>query len=267
MILLDCDDVTDASCEGTSNDAGAGTDFDNGVAFLKVRMANQNEGEARILQEMLREVIVAHGLFLEAFVEEHFDIFPTPSKVKSWWGVAIELKGWQAVDLFHSLIGDLGDFLEWGFLFVTGIECLAEPDIMGKIGPVGFIILVEGGESFFAVDFEVIVPDGGNGMAIVFPEFAFVTGAVGCDGRILRMLSLELAVEIEEIREAHLEKNVISFDIAIEIIFVLNDSILEGNAVRANNICIGDIVILGIFVANGQLFVPDFLGGGDRIVH
>lgn len=45
------------------------------------------------------------------------------------------------------------------------------------------------------------------------------------------------------------------------------NGVLEGYAVGADDVRINDEIILGVDVANGHLFVPDFFGVGGFTIH
>lgn len=111
------------------------------------------------------------------------------------------------------------------------------------------------------------MPDGGNGVAIVFPELAFVFGAVGGDGRVVGVLGLELAIAVKEVRKAYFEKNVIFFYVFFEFVFMLDDSVLKGDTIWTDNVGVSVEIIFSVFVPDGHFFEPNLARGGSLDSH
>ena len=195
----------------------------------------------------------------EAGFEVGFDVFPSAVHGEAGWGVAVELKGGETGDEFGGLFGVLFDFFERSFIFDAFSEAVAEADFFADIDPVGFAEFGHGGEGGFAVVFEVIVPDGGDGEVVVIPEFAFVFGAVGTKGGMTGADGVGFAIFVEEVGKADFKENVVIFDILFEFFFVLNDGVVEGDAVGADDIRVDDIIVLGVGVTHSHGLIPDFL--------
>ncbi len=114
----------------------------------------------------------------EAGIEVHFDIVPAPREVEAGRNVGIELEIGEAIDLLGHFGGDFRELGERLVVFDTRSEGIAEPEAVAEADPVIFAKFVKCGEGVFAVIFEVIVPDGGDGLFVVVPEFAFAFGAI-----------------------------------------------------------------------------------------
>ena len=71
---------------------------------------------------------------------------------------------------------------------------------------------------------------------------------------------------VEEVGEADFDEDVVCFDVSLEVVLMFDDGVFKGDTVRTNEIGVDDEVIFSIHVANGGLFVPDFVGviGGFR---
>ena len=73
--------------------------------------------------------------------------------------------------------------------------------MLAEFNPIVFVKFRHAGNGGFAEVFEVAIPDGGDNMIIIIPEFALVFGAVGGDGGVARVDGPRFAVFVEEVRE------------------------------------------------------------------
>ena len=105
---------------------------------------------------------------------------------------------------------------------------------MADVGPVIWFEVFHFREGRFAEVFEIIVPNATNSKIIIVPEFAFVFGTIGGHSRIARMDRVRLAVFIEKVGETYFDENVVFFDVFLEFVFVFDNGVFEGDAVRAN---------------------------------
>ena len=123
------------------------------------------------------------------------------------------------------------------------------------------------GEGGLAGILEIVVPDGGDGEVVVVPEFAFILSAIGGDGGIFGVDGVSLAVFVEEVGETDFEEDVVILEVLLEFLFMLDDGVLEGDTVWADNVGIDDEVILGFGIADGHSLVPDHFAIGWFVVH
>ena len=147
----------------------------------------------------------------EAGFEVGFDVFPSAVHGEAGWGVAVEFEGGEAGDEFAGFFGVGFDLLERGLIFDTLSKIVAETDLLAHFDPVGLAEFGHLGEGGFAVVFEIIVPDCGDGEVVIIPEFAFVFGAVGAESGVTGANRVGFAVFVEEVRETDFEENVVVF--------------------------------------------------------
>ena len=159
------------------------------------------------------------------------------------------------------------DFFYWAVVSNTGSKLFTEADFFAEVNPVAFADRIKLRKGGLAEGFEIIIPDCSDSGAIIIPESAFVFGAVGGDGGIVRVDWARFAVAIKEIRQADFYQNVILLNIFFKAFFVFKDGILKSHAVRTHNIGINNKVIFGIKVSDGHIFVPDNLGIGWLNIH
>ena len=195
-------------------------------------------------------------------MEVHFDVFPAPREVEARAGVVVEFEIRHAVSEFGGFFGILFDFIERVLIFDAAIKFFAEADLMTNFDPV---ILAEAAhlrEGGFAEVFEEIVPDAGDSEIVIIPEFTLRFGAVGGDGRVAGVDRIGFAKFVEKVRETDFNEDVVFFDVFLKFVFVFDDGIFESYTVRANEIRVNDEVVFGIYVADGHLFVPNFISVG-----
>ena len=166
-----------------------------------------------------------------------------------------------------GFFGGGDDFVERGLVFDARFEGVTEADFFADFDPVILTELGHFGEGGFAEVFEVIAPDARDGGIVVVPEFAFVSGAVGGDGGVAGMDGVGFAVFVEEVGETDFDEDVVFGDVVLEIFFVLNDGVFEGDAVGTDKVGVDDEMVFGVGVADGGLRVPDFASGGGASRH
>ncbi len=151
------------------------------------------------------------------------------------------------------------DFGERLVVFDTGSEFFIETNFLAEINPVFLVELGHLREGGFAGLFKVVVPNSGNSEIVIIPEFAFVAGTVRSNGGILGIDGVGFTVFVEEVGEADFEEDVIIFEILLELFFVFDDGVFEGDTIWADNVGIDDEVILSFRVTDGHGFVPHFV--------
>ena len=195
-------------------------------------------------------------------MEVHFDVFPAPREVEARAGVVVEFEIRHAVSEFGGFFGILLDFVERVLILDTVVKLFAEADLMTDFDPVILAEAVHLREGGFAEVFEEIVPDAGDSEIVIIPEFTLRFGAISGDGRVAGVDRIGFAKFVEEVRETYFDEDVVFFDVFLEFVFVLDDGVFEGNTVRADEIRVNNEVVFGIHVANGHLFIPNFVGVG-----
>ncbi len=169
------------------------------------------------------------------------------------------------MNFFDHAGGDIFDFGEFFFVFDAFFEFAAEADGFADFDPVVGGEAGHVGNAGFAVCLEEIVPDGRNGEIVVVPEFAFVAGAVGGFGGVAGVDGTSFAVFVEEVGEADFEKDVVFGEVVFEILFVFDGGVFEGDTVRADEVGVDDVMILGVGIAYGHAIIPDFFFFDGRL--
>ena len=148
-------------------------------------------------------------------------------------------------------------------VFDASFERFAEADLVTDLDPVVLLEVFHFTESGFAEIFEIIIPNTGDSEVVIIPEFAFLLGAVGGDGRVAGMNRVRFTIFIKKIRETDFDEDVVLFDILMEFVFVLDDGVFKGDAVRADEIGVNDEEVFGIWITDSHFGIPDFFGIGD----
>ena len=167
-------------------------------------------------------------------MEEHEDILPIASQVEAGASEFVEFEIWHALGEFDGFFSILFDFGKWGLVFDARFEIVAEADFLADFGPIILFLLVEGSKTGLAGIFEEIIPDGANGIVVIVPEFAFVSSAVGGDGRVARVFWIGLAIFVKIIGETDFDENVVFCNVFLEIFFVFDYGVFEGKTIWTN---------------------------------
>ncbi len=157
--------------------------------------------------------------------------------------------------------GGFFDFGEFFFVLYTLFEFTAEADGFADIDPVIRLQARHIGDAGFAICFEEILPDFGDGEIVEIPEFALVSGAVGGLGGVAGVDRAGFAVFVEKIGEADFEIDIFFFEIVLEILFVFDDGVFEGDTVGTDEVGIDDKMILGVWTTHGHPGIPGFFFG------
>ncbi len=139
--------------------------------------------------------------------------------------------------------------------------------MFAEVDPIFFAAGGHFGDSGFAGCFVIVVPDVGNGVVVIVPEFALVSSTVGGDGGVTGADGIGLAEFVEKIGEANFEKDIVFGEVFLKVFFVFDDSVFKSDTIRADEVGVDDEIIFGFEVANGHLLVPDFFGVRRFVVH
>ena len=67
-----------------------------------------------------------------------------------------------------------------------------------------------------------------------------------------------LAVFVQEVGDAYFEEDVVVFEILLELFFVFDDGVFEGDTVGADEVGIDDKVVFAFGITGGHGLIPDF---------